>query len=399
VDNKPALFIKISSHSDRNILEAGKGLYDGIFLDASFSGLSDNTLGILKKKFIIEPKSYIFALDTKYVEDSTTGYPKESLFNMSKIYGSPISNLFNHRPINCQDFRNPNSISGLTRNVLEFQRVKLSRQELLFDDDYYDKYRDGPDEKLEKKLLFCLIPPYFFPNNHNNGIQGLNLQFVDLAMKEKKDDEKVFAVIPLNCSFFRNGNSIEKLCDDYLSIDPDGFFLFLNQFSERNASIEILRAIISMVKLLSSSKKPIFKLFGGYFSTLLSQIGLSGFTCGLGHGESRNIFAIYKGSPPQLYYVPFLHKNFLLKEVPTILRRFSEFECRCPECRDTDGLGFYDDEIRRKRHYLLARKEEIDRLSKFGLGKAVEDMESIFAKYKNRGLGIDYLERWSRVLS
>ncbi len=80
-----------------------------------------------------------------------------------------------------------------------------------------------------------------------------------------------------------------------------------------------------------------FALYGGFFSVLLSAVGLRGSCHGIGFGESRAFPQLQRsGPPPSRYYMPTLHR-YVLPDLAYQLWLHDPTLAEC-SCRVCDGL-------------------------------------------------------------
>jgi hypothetical protein len=98
---------------------------------------------------------------------------------------------------------------------------------------------------------------------------------------------------------------------------------------------------------VSADGAKVFNLHGGYFSGVLSNWGLKGFSHGPGYGESRGVDPPMGGFPTAKFYVPALHRRVVSGEVQGVLakgigglRRVLDL-CDCPVCQRAAADGFY----------------------------------------------------------
>ena len=103
----------------------------------------------------------------------------------------------------------------------------------------------------------------------------------------------------------------------------------------------------------------IFALYGGFFSVLLSAVGLRGSCHGIGFGEYRAYPELQRsGPPPSRYYMPTLHR-YVLPDLAFQLWRHDPTltKCSCPVC---DGLAPVElDYHSLMMHSVLCRAREI----------------------------------------
>jgi hypothetical protein len=205
-----------------------------------------------------------------------------------------------------------------------------------------------------------------------------------------------------------DGDAIKRICDDYLAGDFGGYFIWVNKTSENSADENKLSGLISMVRCLASGGKPVYKLFGGYFSGLLFSDGLKGFSCGLGYGESKNVYAYPgggRGSGQPRYYIPRLHRALELADAERLIRAYPSLACNCALCKNV-----YGDNIMRfsemkesgycQRHFMNVRKREMMRIAGRGIAAAIEEMNGTIKEFKgNELIDTGSLNNWAKLLT
>jgi hypothetical protein len=379
---KPMTFIKLGSLREKYILEIARQDYDGILVTANmietFSSSVPSFIRGLGKPFVIDPMVYAFIQPIKYIMAPKDSKIKRSFTEISDKYGSIVQREIGKRPISWQDLQSdPGNVEELTRNILNYQLQRLKRPPSFAD--YYSDF----ELLLPQVEPEVLIPPYFYFKDTQDPWYTVSLQFA------------------------REASAV--IVRDYTSDSYDGFFIWVNDFKEENASFNQLEGLVKLVAALSSFRKPVIKLYGGYFSALLRHTGLTGFSFGLGYGSSKNVFAYSRagGALKPLYYVPELHRFLSLTKAEDLLKRYPSLICDCPTCKaviDSNPVNFSSmwDARRAAQHFLNVRLKELHDLSQ---GEIVSPLTCLQQSVQNfdrqllAGVNIDYLRKWHRILS
>lgn len=405
---KPMTFVKLGSLGEKDILRIARQAYDGILVTPSviesFGSSVPSFIRGLGKPFVIDPMTYTFLQPIKYVMASKDSKIKRSFIEISVKYGSIVQREIGKRPINWQDLQNASgNVEELTKNVINYQLQRLKRPPS-FADYYHDFELLLPQVEPE-----VLIPPYFYFKDTQDPWYAVSLRFVREVSDVKQQGWKIFPVILVPPKLLEKQHEIEIIVRDYTSDNHDGFFIWVNDFKEEDASLKQLEGLVKLVAALSSFRKPVIKLYGGYFSALLWHVGLTGFSFGLGYGSSKNIFAYGRagGVPNPRYYVPELHRFLSLPKAEDLLRRYPNLMCDCPTCKAVIGSNLANfsgmwDANRAAEHFLNARLRELNDLSQRGIGSSLACLEQSVQNFDRQllsSVNIDNLRRWHRILS
>ena len=109
-----------------------------------------------------------------------------------------------------------------------------------------------------------------------------------------------------------------------------------------------------------SSDKRMFALYGGFFSVLLSCVGLRGSSHGIGFGEYRDYLELPRsGPPPSRYYLPRVHRYVSQEHAYQLWVQDSSLaECQCNICAGEPPIGL--DYHSLMEHSVLCRTNEIE---------------------------------------
>ena len=182
---------------------------------------------------------------------------------------------------------------------------------------------------------------------------------------------------------------------DELRSDPALLHDYANAIHEVSADIEM------------------FALYGGFFSVLLSAVGLRGSCHGIGFGESRAYPQLQRsGPPPSRYYMPTLHR-YVLPDLAYQLWLHDPTLAEC-SCRVCGGLPPVElDYHSLMMHSVLCRAREIQDWVGADLPSIIERLEGERRAYldslgrsgapdfiKEDGKRVaEHLKKWIRALS
>jgi len=178
----------------------------------------------------------------------------------------------------------------------------------------------------------------------------------------------------------------------------------------------------------------VYNAHGGFLSALLAKKGMTGFSHGIGYGESKDVIPVVGVTVPTVnYHLPPLHVKVPILEVQRALDALKvtdadEFHakiCDCTVCKgvlsgDLRKLGQFGDFVLKlgnsresqtpdsakkcRFHFLLARAKEIDKVSAESGGSLKAELQVTADQYGNLpaylGLGsrTSHLRTWSSFL-
>jgi hypothetical protein len=102
----------------------------------------------------------------------------------------------------------------------------------------------------------------------------------------------------------------------------------------KTAPRAVLDGYAQLISELRGTGKPLFGLFGGYFTLMLRKIGLGCFSNAVGYGENRDSGYSSGGQAIRRYYIPRLHRYFSDVEAQSLIELVNApwFRCPCPVC-------------------------------------------------------------------
>ena len=156
----------------------------------------------------------------------------------------------------------------------------------------------------------------------------------------------------------------------------DGRIVFVNDLQEYVVPATTLAKYARLVSRLRQTGKPLFGLFGGYFTLLLRKVGLGSFSTAVGYGEYRDSSYHVGGQAVRRYYLPRLHRYFSDTEAESLLAVINDqsFRCTCSVCRRARRLtNFTPQEL--LDHFLNVRGSEIETAATADLGNLLREID------------------------
>lgn len=236
--------------------------------------------------------------------------------------------------------------------------------------------------KLEPSRLvapYAAVDPWAGPGMRDQ--ERLN----ELALGDRRNGESMWSVLALTG---RQGlrPTPESVAQRLHLGAFDGIGLWVGGMDEYTATSGTLRLYRQVVGSLG---RPVWIMFGGYFSLLLHEDGVVDVSHGVYYTESKLVRGIVGSGPaPDRYYVPSLHRFYDPPKAFAILRMLPEYECSCPECGGVESLeaallATGADKTRRmawtqrlQRHFLAARADEVNHVTVTERATLLEELEA-----------------------
>ncbi|MBU7047754.1 MAG: hypothetical protein HXS54_15065 [Theionarchaea archaeon] len=327
------LFYRLPAISYKTYLEENTEYYDGIVVNANILALRKksvtNFLTKIQKSYIIDPVTYKFNLE-KY-ELLKDGKIQKSIEELSKEYGQTIKDKISQsEPLNYNDFqRNSNLIDEIARNVLAFQRSIEGKPSP------GQKYRQmlGEDEGENIQPPIFLVTPYFFVSNQNNDWYDITRKLA-LASLKYKENLDLYATILAPKDVLYDTSFLDSIISDYRSFD--GYLIWIDDFWEYDerfkSNYELIRYRNFIETLATQTGKPVYVMYGGYFSALMGKYGLEGFFSGPRYGESKKYNYATEEIGKVRYYLSLFKKRIPEDDASRFLQLYPAEICNCDFC-------------------------------------------------------------------
>jgi hypothetical protein len=264
-----------------------------------------------------------------------------------------------------------------------------------------DKYATLLGEEVQSQYAgpHFLIPPYFRSSGQNDPWYAVSLGLARASVREKQD-YRLAPVLHITPGFPEN--EFQQLARDYDDHGFDGLILFVNDLQEYVAPATTLAKYARLVSLLRGQGKPLFGLFGGYFTLLLRKIGLGCFSNAVGYGEYRDSGYHVGGQAVKRYYIPKLHRYFTDTDAETLQNIVGArlFGCTCPACRRRRPLTDYTSQELLD-HFLNTRLTEIQQAGASDLSDLLDQLDDTRETLENYPMPFDpcsHLHRWVDAL-
>ncbi len=289
------------------------------------------------------------------------------------------------------EYINSQVINAIVDEVLKFQR-DIVAQTTQFG--HLRKFFELPEESEGKTKLYAIVAPYFAVNSVKEDWYEVNLDLLRTSIKRKEPEEKLYAAIAIHRNILGDSSAIRKIIDDYSLGHIDGYAIWIVEFDEiENASH--IKEFKNFIYKLSELKKPILNLYGGYYSLLLSKLGvLEGIVTKICYKQKR--IPCQSGGPARenYYFLPI--KNKISPQLAgSIIHRNTSYLCDCPVCNKfMKGYGILDMSTEDlKKHFLYAFKNEVNNVMMHSLKTLLHQLKENTEEFASL-LDVEYMNEW-----
>jgi len=428
-------WVRLGTHAEKDYALKTSSIYDHIVLNANLviatPGASASLVLKLQKGFVIDPMTYAFALNPRYLmtkskAKSTRGQlmVKRTYEKLGDRYGSPIAGGVGRQRLQPNDF-NAQNIQTFVANVYSFQVRAMP-----------DTWEEDEEFREIAALRYvgphAVLSPYFymFPGPRFKGWLDLNVELASAFAACVKARVAWYAPICIDEGLLDDPEACIRIADAVSALPCAGYVLWVSDLREERAGKARLRALADLVSRLSQGGlRQVVNAHGGFFSLALRHFGMTGLSHSFGYGEHRDVTPVLGGGlPPVKYYYPPLRCLLIPTYVETILpgievatpAAFHKRVCGCSICRSVVSQSidefekFYEFTVnengnevatpeaydRCRYHYLLARKQEIDSFQSKSLDDIIGTLQHSSELYEDETGVADasYLRTWAEVL-
>jgi hypothetical protein len=437
--------IRLGSHAEKDYLLKTAKLFTGVIVGANLLEMTPGaTVSLawkfarMERQFAIDPMTYVFALDPNYItsdtKDRKSGQPirdmKKSFQSLCREFGGIFKEevLAYRRSLCPSDINSKELQAELCSCVLKYQ---LSRMNAFCEADPQLK-EIGADTVPS----FVFSPYFYIPgDNEENSVEwerlnlGLIRQFGKLASPVPKH-----AILCFSRRILKDRNRLLAMIGALVNSGCDAAWYWVSNFREEDVTPSELNNLAAFVETSAKQGLELRNMHGGFLSALMSKRGLSGFSHGIGYGESKDVFPVSAGALPTVsyHYLP-LHTKSSVLDVErafstlgiTDAETFHKLVCDCSICKGTlkGNLTNFrkfgemilkpnnrkesqtpDSAKRCRFHFLLARKKELVFVNRATGGELLRSISQTLAEYQ--GLPqimrlrekAGALEMWSKIL-
>ncbi len=323
------------------------------------SALSQFITQQLRKPFIIDPQTHAFAHDLEHLISSSKGSAgkiKRSWAKLIDTYGPGLKRIIEEegRPLDPSDLDDSAFRMEFTEKVLCFQRDAVQRELKEGEDREYLEFlkeETGVDPFLQPPAI--LIAPYFFiggPFASEWAERNVDLlQYARTWLDEQSNPQPPLAgQLVISKEILADEGERKQTVENYIGANPDLILLWIDQFSEHNATKHELEHLLDLFETFHESGLPVVNLFGGFFSVATMRFSeklngaLAAVCHGLEYGETRPVIPLGGGTPVARFYSRTLHHRLppriALREIDELgglasVEDYHSAICDCPNCR------------------------------------------------------------------
>ena len=385
------------------------------------------TVHELNTAFVVDPMTYIFALpfDAITIKEKESEKPenlKLSYRLLAAQYAGPFLECIKLKPVEPRQFlraeKATDDSKAAVENVIAFQRGLPGSLTSLI---RYRRFLKRKQIAEELRPSF-LLAPYFHFSSTKDPWYYVSLNLSQMA-RNFRGDLPLFPVICPSRYCLESVGERNQIVKDYSK--SDGLVIWVPGMRDDRSSYTLLSSLTDLVREFSSYGKPVVLLHAGYYGALLTKVGLSGFSTGVCHGESKALRPSGGRLPaPTKYYITQIHSLRL----PDVAAGFFNSEhnakllCHCSICasirkrlgfaesdEDTPSLvGRFFSEIKLEEaqsHFMICRAKEVETLDKEDKLQALLRLKSELAFVQTEMLPppestlSNHLERWKLALS
>jgi len=302
------------------------------------------------KPFLIDPQTHAFQHDIsrlQTVDKEGRLRLRKSVESLAEAYGNPIDLKVtgdDPRVVTPNDFRDDKLRQDFASRVANFQVGHLHAYAVEQGLTRYYEYA-GVEQSVTP---VGITAPYFFMEADTvDDWIAINTRFVELTDQLFGREHHTLAQVVIDKDVLDSDELVRKVTDRYTSTPASAILLWIDDFSEHDASAQVLRRYLRFVKRLGETHCVVL-LYGSFFSILISRVfpelGLNGVCHGLEYGEHRAVVPAVGGIPVSRFYHPQVHKRLRFPDAfklvrPHLKSRDAYFGnvCSCGACREVIG--------------------------------------------------------------
>ena len=435
------VYLRLGSHSEKQYVQKTFRLFSGVLVGANLLestpgatvSFALNVLGE-SKAFAIDPMTYTFGMDLAFIKSETIDKDaknkgdkkiglKRSFAKLAEEFGDPILDavLKNDRRVTPEDFKDDAQVAEFSESIYSYQ---IERMRTYFEADV--QLQEFSEHCPDPSFVFA---PYFYipyGESHWHRWYEVDLRLSRAFVKIKGTIEK-HGVICINQSVLDHEEDFLRICEKFLDTGAPAYWLWLSALNEEKIPAARLEVLAKAVLMFAEADRKLYNMHGGYLSALLSKQGLTGFSHGVGYGESKDVIPVIGVIVPVVnYHYPPLHVRMGIADIERALSDLEIFDaddfhkkvCDCTVCKgvldgDLENLGQFGDFIRKKGnqrdsqtpdsakkcrlHFLLARRKEIDRISNRTSEQLKVELGDLVAEYSALPAHLTMANRWKHL--
>jgi hypothetical protein len=270
-------------------------------------------LNVLKKQksLAIDPMTYTFGMDLDYIKSETIDRTKSkrttkfslkrSFVKLAEEFGTPVSDAVEEdRAVTPDDF-DDDTTEPFCESIYTYQAERM-RTYFEADVQLQEFSPDCPDPTF-------VFAPYFYipyPQADWREWRDLNVKLASTFAELDGEIEK-HGVICIDQKILDDSVRWLRVCRAFIETGLSAFWLWLSPLNEEKNSDSRLQSLAEGIDAFEDADRRLYNMHG-YLSALLSKHGLTGFSHGVGYGESKDVVPVIGVVVPTVnYHYPPLH--------------------------------------------------------------------------------------------
>jgi hypothetical protein len=439
-EHVPQLYLRLGSHAEKQYVVKTAHLFDGVIAGANLLESTPGATASLAVRFLksgnfaIDPMTYTFGMDLTYIQSETvdrkTGAKKvglkKSFAALAKAYGEPVSAIVlgKKRAVKPSDFTEAGIFAAA---VLDYQ---MNRMRLHWESD--PQLSEVADEFPNPSFTFA---PYFYVPFERNKTSWQQWHELNILLAREfagaQGSVPKHSVLCIDYSVLWARTELENIVRDYIETGCSACWLWFSNLNEQQIDVQQLKNLVSLLHEFREAEIHPYNMHGGFLSAVLSKHGMTGFSHGVGYGESKDVVPVIGVTVPTVnYHLPPIHVRVSMLELE---RAFSDLGiedaddfhrkvCDCTVCKGVlrgnlaNAHEFGDmviksgniresqtpDSAKKCRfHFLLARKKEIEKVGGTSLAEIKQLFHETLTEYEALpsylaiGSKVQHLRTWS----
>lgn len=416
------VFLRLGSHSEKQYVKKTFHLFSGVLvggnlLESTPGATVSFALNVLgqNKEFAIDPMTYTFGMDLDYIKSETIDRTKSkrtmkvglkrSFVKLAEEFGSPVSEAIEEdRAVTPEDF-DEKTTEPFCESIYAYQ---AERMRTYFDADI--QLQEFSEECPDPSFIFA---PYFYipyPDAGWREWRDLNLKLAGTFAELDGEIEK-HGIICIDQRILDDSTRWLRICRAFIETGLPAFWLWLSPLNEEKINETRLTALVEGIEAFESAGRRVYNMHGGYLSALLSKRGLTGFSHGVGYGESKDVVPVIGVVVPTVnYHYPPLHLRTSIIDVERALSDLEIFDaddfhekvCDCTVCKgviagDLKNLRQFGEFVLKvgnqresqtpdsakkcRLHFLLARRKEIGHVAELTAADLKQELRDTAKEY------------------
>ncbi len=348
----PSMFETFSHYlsygaTDQQTVQELVGSYDGLVVPGTVAAFQRQGTGgfVLAlsatqagTKYVIDPRFPLF--------QQPLLQPKKSHRALAELLGVP--ELVSMRHPDPSDFV-PERINTIARNWVRFNVEYKGTSSSKFEK--YARRLQEPVAPTGAQPPSYILAPYAIAT-------GLSSSWWDISTR-LFDATCLRSTLSTPCIRVVAATEPKVLGELLEAVGEEPLVVWVSDLQELETPSDVLADYAIAIQEATARGQDLFALYGGFFSVLLSSMGLKGSSHGIGYGEYRSWRELpQSGPPPARYYLPRVHRYVPQDLAYQLwLEDRSLAECDCGECQGEPPIALEYHAL--MKHSVLCRTQEI----------------------------------------